>query len=398
MTPRVPDVLTSSMRDDLPALADAIAWGIETTVPGYASGADTWQRDELRRVVMHTLGDFLGHLADPAHACDVIEASRRVGRGEQRIGRSADAMHAAYWIGARLSWRRWTDLGQTLGTPLPAVYWLGDAVLAHACEVAHWAADGYASAQALAGEPLVRARNRLLYLLFSVSDAPSDALADAARAARWPIPETAAGVAFDRRGAPSDEPVVPPDVLSGPTDDAFLVVPGAHAAERAADAGGWVPPSWLVIAGPAVPVANLRSSLRVARNCLELVRRGILPPPPPGTAVRSTDHLDAVLLLRDEAVLGPLVDRHLRPLARLTAKQQDRMVDTVLVWLNCGGRVASAAARLGVHPQTVHHRIRQARAVLGEEALRDPAHRLELEMALRVRQLLRRRKPTLRDG
>jgi DNA-binding PucR family transcriptional regulator len=45
-----------------------------------------------------------------------------------------------------------------------------------------------------------------------------------------------------------------------------------------------------------------------------------------------------------------------------------------------------------VHPQTVRYRLRQVDDLFGDQ-LRDPDRRFELEIALRARQMLRRKRP-----
>jgi DNA-binding PucR family transcriptional regulator len=51
------------------------------------------------------------------------------------------------------------------------------------------------------------------------------------------------------------------------------------------------------------------------------------------------------------------------------------------------------AVSVHVHPQTVRYRLRQVDDLFGDQ-LRDPDRRFELEIALRVRQMLRRAQPS----
>jgi DNA-binding PucR family transcriptional regulator len=61
-----------------------------------------------------------------------------------------------------------------------------------------------------------------------------------------------------------------------------------------------------------------------------------------------------------------------------------RAYETLRAWLDAHGDVAVAAAALHVHAQTVRYRLGRVREALGDDALDDPAARLELALALRV--------------
>lgn len=63
-----------------------------------------------------------------------------------------------------------------------------------------------------------------------------------------------------------------------------------------------------------------------------------------------------------------------------------RLVETLLAWLETRGGAPEVAERLGVHPQTVRYRLRQIRALLGDE-VDDPDRRFKLELVLRARRL-----------
>jgi DNA-binding PucR family transcriptional regulator len=89
------------------------------------------------------------------------------------------------------------------------------------------------------------------------------------------------------------------------------------------------------------------------------------------------------MLLADEALVELFAERRLAPLRQLTAKQQARLSETLLAWLETRGGAPEVASRLQVHPQTVRYRLRQLEALFGEQ-LHDPDARFELESALRA--------------
>lgn len=104
--------------------------------------------------------------------------------------------------------------------------------------------------------------------------------------------------------------------------------------------------------------------------------------------------------LRAEVLLGELLDllaerpelRHpgVAALVEHDTKRGGELVESLLAYLDALGDVRSAAATLHVHPNTLRHRLRRARAVSGV-ALDDPRERLSchLQLAL-VSQLARR--------
>jgi DNA-binding PucR family transcriptional regulator len=64
--------------------------------------------------------------------------------------------------------------------------------------------------------------------------------------------------------------------------------------------------------------------------------------------------------------------------------------DTVRVFLDCDGSYTQAAARLHLHKNTVHYRVRKAEELCGQPLA---GHRLDVEVALRAAALLWRRLP-----
>ena len=86
-------------------------------------------------------------------------------------------------------------------------------------------------------------------------------------------------------------------------------------------------------------------------------------------------------IVADQSQLAELVTRRLAPLAGLRAGPRRLLTETLLAWLQLDKNATEVAVRLHVHPQTVRYRLRQLDALFGP-ALRDPAQRLELEVAL----------------
>jgi DNA-binding PucR family transcriptional regulator len=98
--------------------------------------------------------------------------------------------------------------------------------------------------------------------------------------------------------------------------------------------------------------------------------------------VLASEHLGALALHADPALVRELAVTRLAPLERLTPAAQARLQATLLAWLRRQGNVALVAAELHVHPQTVRYRLARLRECFGA-TLDDPDARFELELALR---------------
>ncbi|MEA2256376.1 MAG: hypothetical protein QOG35_2421, partial [Solirubrobacteraceae bacterium] len=129
--------------------------------------------------------------------------------------------------------------------------------------------------------------------------------------------------------------------------------------------------------GPAVEPARAADSAHRAALALGLATQG-------GGLVVADERLLDLVLRTDTELAGDLAARALAPLDELPANQRARLVDTLAAWLDAHGEARPAAERLHVHVQTVRYRLDQLRDLLGD-ALDDPARRLELQLALRVR-------------
>lgn len=176
---------------------------------------------------------------------------------------------------------------------------------------------------------------------------------------------------------------------------------------------------WAAAVGPPVPLAEAGTSLRWARRLLDLAARGLggmhsaanhglgasmsesrghrsvsskaaIAPngrPPAAPLLHCLDHLPALILLEDEALIRTLIGRRLAPLQAAAPQRRARLAETLLCWLECRGSAPEVARRLGIHPQTVRYRVRHLNELFGD-GLTEPQTRYELELALRGRALL----------
>ncbi|MGW4639939.1 PucR family transcriptional regulator [Sphaerisporangium sp. NPDC004334] len=444
--PRMPGAFADVIRDHLPELAEEMLGEIQASVPEYSRPGDQTYVTAVRRAVEEALRLFLARGSGPGDGSGpgrVAEVFRAIGKGEANEGRPLDSLQAALRICARVAWRRLALSSDTPSLSREGLCAAGEAILVYLDEIAAAAAEGYAQAQIRVAGELELRRRRLLDLL--VSDPPADprAVDDLARAVGWPVPRTVTGVALASRatghghrpaapagrdggaastahngvatpvgrdGVPASagrdgvvasvgrdgegavagaigglpvRPALPPDVLFDlDRSDPFLLVPDPDGPGRTAMLDGGLR-DWTVVIGPPVPVREAAQSLRLAREALDLVRRGVLPS---GRVVRCADHLATLIILKDEALVRVMRRTRLAPLRALRPAQRDRVAETLLAWLQCGHNANEVAARLHVHPQTVRYRLRQATELFSDQ-LTSPDDRFELEIALRARAL-----------
>ncbi|MFF4650477.1 PucR family transcriptional regulator [Streptomyces sp. NPDC001380] len=394
----LPQEVVPLLRAGLPHLTDLTVREILRCVPEFrrpapAGGPDAAGGCTVRLGVERALAGFADRAAAVRGAPDpdTAELFRSLGRAEAREGRGPDALRAAYRTGARAVWRWLVESGSRAGVPPERMYRVAEAVFAYAEELTGHSAEGYGEVRtALAGE-VQRNRRRLLELLTGTPVPGREAVAALARAARWPLPETVRAVALRPSGRAGEPGPLPPDpLLPAAGVDALADTEGPEPYLLLADLGPRTRPvldralgGRPAAVGPPVRLADAGVSLRWARRLLALGARGL----GEGPVLHCADHLPALVLLGDETLVRIMAGRRLAPLQKLTVRQRERLAETLLAWLDCGGSAPGVARLLGVHPQTVRYRLRQIEELFGE-GLHDPDVRFELELALRARRLL----------
>ncbi|QYC45309.1 Purine catabolism regulatory protein [Nonomuraea coxensis DSM 45129] len=400
---RAPAGLVRTLRSGIGRVSEEVIEEIQNRIPEYARREDELYIKVLRTAVEQAIEGFLDRVENPDAAWDP-EPFRMVGKGEAAEGRNLEPLQTALRLGARVGWRRLTEIADPLGLSPQCLYDLGETIFVYLDQLADAAAEGFEEARARAAGEIERRRGRLLDLLLSQPAASPDAIADLAKAAGWRLPRTVACVALDdlpgggvpggsgpggsgpaqaRRGAAYRMPALPPDVLAGlERTTPCLLVPDPSGPGQAQMLEHGLRGYWGAI-GPAVPLAAAATSLRWAREALELSRRGVLPRGLP----RCEEHMATLVVFKDEELVNALAEARLAPLAHLRPAQQDRLAETLLAWLRHGRGAGEVAARLHVHPQTVRYRLRQLEELYGDQ-LADPDVRFELEIALRARQAM----------
>jgi hypothetical protein len=366
--------VADALRPALPALVVRVIAAVQHAVPAYEGALGPKVREGVRQGLVGLLELVAGGDEARLPGREVYVA---FGRAEARNGRSLEALLGAYRAGAQAAWRGMARAGDVAGLAPHQLYTLAEAVFAYVDEISAASAEGFAQQQSAAAREAHERRRRLVELLLRDPAPTAAAVADAAHAAGWALPDRLAALAFEGPDL---------DRLAGRLGSRALVArlgdagwalvadadgPGRRAELAAALHGG------VGGLGPALPWCEAAESGRRATLALALARAD-----GSGLVVAQERLLD-LLLLRDPALAADLARRRLAPLERLPAATRERLRATLAAWLDAQGHVRTAAQALHVHVQTLRYRLGQLRELLGED-LDDPRGRLELALALRI--------------
>ncbi|MGH3521089.1 MAG: PucR family transcriptional regulator [Haloechinothrix sp.] len=359
---------------------------IQRAVPTYARPLEGYfgaiMMAGVEQAVRRTL-DSLGTGKPPDDSW--IDLFRKLGRVEFTEGRSLDFLQTAYRVGGRVAWRHVSAWGVQQRLPMSTLTLIAEAIFAYLDQISTLSIQGYTEAQSESVRLTERHRRRLIALILAGSAGQSESLATLVASAHWRLPERVAVVALEPVDAQPDLslPDLPDDVLIDLDRDPPCLIT-ADPDRQLANLPGELHSRHACV-GPTVALAEARTSLRLARRGLELLRRGIIAG---GPVIWCRDHLSTLCVLSDEFLMAELLKQTLRPLSAMTPKQRERTAETLLAWMETRGTVSEVAERLGIHPQTVRYRMRQIDELFSCQ-LADPDQRLDLEIALRARQTMR---------
>ncbi|WP_328634877.1 helix-turn-helix domain-containing protein [Streptomyces sp. NBC_00356] len=333
-----PQRLGDELRKENRTLAAEIIHEIRRQIPEFSRPLSGKFGAFIRNGVETALAEFVDRVGEGGGELDArrLPVYRALGRGELAVGRSLDALQAAYRLGGRVAWRRYARVARRLSLGTEAVAQLAETAFTHIDEIAAESVAAYARAQADAAGTLGRRRHRLLTLLIASDPPASDALEQAARDAEWALPEMVAGVALGPRrvagsgagaagpgtappggsqppapgtgGSPSPAPGTGGSQPPAPgTDGSQAPAPGTAGPQQSASTPGGQPAASAHDDGDAAPTSTLRkplpqdvlAELDGPAPCLLV--------PDPGSGTRLADPRLHRLLHERSGVIGPVV-------------------------------------------------------------------------------------------
>lgn len=376
---------------DLPHLLDEVADALKEIEPAYGEFL-VIGRDE----VLPAAEFAVSHLVAEAAAClqegpvrvdgdrnDVAWALfEELGRDQWRRDQPVRMLLTAYQLGGRVGWRRIAAVAVENDLPPAALVALAEAVFRLVDELSAATISGFVEEQAQSATERERLRDVLAERLLS-DRADSAVVAQAARAAGWPLPKEAAVVLL----RPDDEPgreilgrMVPSALLLRHTPLPGAIVPDPDGPGRRQRLRTELRGTSAIV-GPTVALSRLPESARVAQVAAQTLDRAVSSSGPSAGPLFADEHLDAIIVHRDRRLLEALREDQLRPLAAAPAGSRVALQQTLRSWLVHMGNRRAVSDELGVHPQTVRYRLGRVRELFGP-VLDDPAVRLRLLLAL----------------
>ncbi|MFF4597949.1 PucR family transcriptional regulator [Amycolatopsis sp. NPDC001319] len=301
-----------------------------------------------------------------------------IGRTQYRQGRRVTSLLSAYRVGARVAWRHVSEAALDLGVPAELFASLATTVFALVDQLSESSLKGYLQEQSDAVRMRERLRDELTELLLS-DRADGAAVQAAALRAEWRLPRSAAVVLVE------DENQLGRELVARLDDTCLRLRRPGQLVTIVPDPGGPGRRAWLAralrgggaVVGATVPVDRLPASLRIAEVTARLRRDRLLSDDP----VFADEHLDAIIVHRDDRLLEVLRKRSLAPLDELNDSSRERLQTTLRSWLLHLGDRKAVAEDLHIHPQTVSYRLGRLHELFGP-ALDDPDARATLLLAL----------------
>jgi hypothetical protein len=380
------DELGAALNVDLPELLADVADLLRSSWPDWAQCLDENQPSvsEVAVPFMHRLLETarreLANLEPaPLEAEPALQlAFEQVGQLQCSQGGELTALLSAYRVGARAAWRHVSATAVRLDLPPNVFAALGDAVFVFVDQLASASAHGYVQEQSRSGAERERMRCELADLLLS-NRSDTSAVRSTADRAHWKLPAEAALVLVDHT-----DPIAPriierldPQCLPVRRPSLYgAIVPGPIGPTRKEELARTLR-GVRAIVGQTVPLAAFPASAGPARLGMALRQRGLLNDDP----VFVGEHLDMIIVQRDEEILAELRKQVLRPLGELSPGTRDRLTETLASWLRHMGDRMAVADELFIHPQTVRYRMVQLREHFGAE-LDSPRSRARMLLAL----------------
>ncbi|RYB95821.1 PucR family transcriptional regulator [Nocardioides oleivorans] len=371
--------VAAALRAQLAEVADSVVLAIIDEVPSYAGALTGRMGEVIRNAVQLALGGFLTLASQQgleAPRAPAMEGAYQLGRGEARSGRTAEALLAAYRVGARTSWHDMADTAVRAGIDASQLASFAELVFAYIDELSAASVAGHTDELESSGRVRQRNLERLARAL--LNGAPADAVNAAAERADWEPPGALTAVVLPESQVSHALTALDPRTLQ-PTDE-VPGLPEGHASLLVPSTGSATARRTLLralrgtdaVVGPSTPWLEVAGSHRRALRCAALGLSGL---------VDSDDHLAALVLAADAEARAELRARVLAPLADLRPSTADKLTDTLRSWLLNHGRRDAVAEELFVHAQTVRYRVQQLREVYGDR-LEDPAFVLDATLAL----------------
>lgn len=376
--PQIDAAVVAGYRPRSVELTRRIVERIRDEVSGFCADADPQIHQGIDEAISRAVAVFVDTVAGaPTYGTEIYTFYRWLGSYQAAAGLNLDAMRAAHHIATQESWTDVRLAATALGQSAEVVGALGDGLIAYQKALFEHAFTGFVETRARATQ--VREQGRAAMLVALLDGTGPDGLREVADRCSWVLPEQVM-VAVTAHDTVSTSLVSAcQEALSGVRQDRLIVVADPATTTRLARTladrtGHDVSLSW------AVSPDEVHRAVRWTSRGLSLLEDGVIDPPADHLLdceqhqSRLCEHADPTLRrLADEKVLAPLLGQ--------SPKRRIALAETMLLWLQTRDSAPALAARLGVHDQTVRHRLRRLHALFGSR-LDEPTQTLALLSAL----------------
>ena len=383
--PLVAAHIADALYVELPSVTDDIVNAVATQFPVFAEPFES----ELGKVgiaaVNTMLSGFLATACGPGpdrQSVDIAavhQAAFDLGRYQARVGRSIDPINAAFRLGARVAWRRWSAIVQARDMNTSGIVSFAELHFDYLDDLADACVSGHANELATASRRRELQREKLAeQLLLGVA---REEIVETARLARWQSPDSMIAVVVPRADAHNIVPLLDNRALRASADllpgrahsgRTVLLVPVTPPVPRDALIGRLAGVQAAV--GPEQPWLDVKYSAALAARAWECCK--------PQSWPIDTEKSLAVLVIHADPQTW---ERHraaaLAPFDHLRVDTRARYEETLRAWLLHQGRREDVARHLVLHPQTVRYRMDRIREILGDD-LSDPNRVLDFVIAL----------------
>lgn len=377
--PSVAPELMAIYRPRAAELSARISSTICQEVAGFSTPAMAAAVHEAISAAVNVFIDALS--GAPVRGREIAEHFRRLGSLKGRAGHDLDAMNAAHHVAIREARREIRRAGQEFGLGTDVVNALSTAVMDYQGDLHQQSMAGWVKGRSQRRRVCDDARDRLLSTM--LSNASRDKIHEVA-ASCWQVPgivAVATTVADQPTVAAADALTNGPWSIGGVRNGRLVLVTSEDLIEQVAA---------MLAQHSATPVAiswgvapeETRHGLRWATRGLGLVRQGIIAAPP-DRIVRCHDHRADLMLHADPALSRAVALDVLAPLLAEKPHQRTELWETMLLWLQTHASAPVLGRELGVHDQTVRHRLRRLKSMFGP-ALDDPARSAQILQALQT--------------